>query len=280
MVLFNQFYLVRTIKAHNQGSFSYSLMRYSIYALCSDEKNQKYQRFFIHNIPQSNPSGEESDKNSIKKKFTEELKSLNDIQRNAVITSLTCSDYHLILGIPGSGKTTTIAVLLNLLLKLEKKVLVTSFTNNALDNILIKLKNQGIHFVRVSSNPAAVHEKVRDNVLKQKFESIEEIEELLEKTSIFASTCYGVKHELFQKIKFDYCLIEEASLLVEAASIAPILLADKFIMIGDYFQLNPLITSKRAKEGGMALSLFERLCKTLPDSVTQLEFQVIINIIK
>jgi DNA replication ATP-dependent helicase Dna2 len=50
-------------------------------------------------------------------------------------------DYLLIKGYPGTGKTTTIAALIAILVKLEKKILFTSFTNSAVDNLLLKLKN-------------------------------------------------------------------------------------------------------------------------------------------
>jgi DNA replication ATP-dependent helicase Dna2 len=45
----------------------------------------------------------------------------------------------LILGTPGSGKTTAIIVLIKILAALKKKVLVVSFTNNAVDNVFLKL---------------------------------------------------------------------------------------------------------------------------------------------
>jgi len=48
-------------------------------------------------------------------------------------------DYLLIKGYPGTGKTTTIAALIAVLIKLEKKVLFTSFTNSAVDNLLLKV---------------------------------------------------------------------------------------------------------------------------------------------
>lgn len=50
-------------------------------------------------------------------------------------------DYLLIKGYPGTGKTTTIASLIAILVKLEKKVLFTSFTNSAVDNLLLKFIN-------------------------------------------------------------------------------------------------------------------------------------------
>lgn len=48
-------------------------------------------------------------------------------------------DYLLIKGYPGTGKTTTIAALIAILVNIDKKVLFTSFTNSAVDNLLLKI---------------------------------------------------------------------------------------------------------------------------------------------
>jgi hypothetical protein len=39
-------------------------------------------------------------------------------------------------------------------------------------------------------------------------------------------------------------------------------------MIGDYFQLSPLIKSKLAKKKEFDISLFEKLCKKNPSKMT------------
>lgn len=52
-----------------------------------------------------------------------------------------CSrDYTLLLGMPGTGKTTTIASLVKVLVARGNSVLLTSHTNSAVDNVLLKLK--------------------------------------------------------------------------------------------------------------------------------------------
>lgn len=57
---------------------------------------------------------------------------------------------------------------------------------------------------------------------------------------------------------FDVVILDEASQCLEPVCLDAILRADKFIMIGDYQQLQPLVKSSSA---GMKTSLFERLCK-------------------
>jgi hypothetical protein len=58
----------------------------------------------------------------------------------------------MILGMPGTGKTTTITVLIELLCKLGKSILLTSYTHSAVDNILLKLRgNPNVTFLRLGS---------------------------------------------------------------------------------------------------------------------------------
>ena len=87
---------------------------------------------------------------SLKKGYTEAncsrsclngiLNGLNSDQLTAVERVLLASDYALILGMPGTGKTTTISCLLRILVECGKRVLLTSYTHSAIDNILIKLQ--------------------------------------------------------------------------------------------------------------------------------------------
>ncbi len=65
--------------------------------------------------------------------------------------------------------------------------------------------------------------------------------------------------------------MDEASQINEPLAIGPILQAQKFIMIGDYFQLNPLVKSFLSERKGMGVSMFEKLCKTHPEHATVLK---------
>ncbi len=75
----------------------------------------------------------------LKVKFKDELKGLNEEQQTAVLKCVLADNYHMVLGTPGSGKSTAIVVLLKILAHLKRRVLLVSFTNSALDNVLIKL---------------------------------------------------------------------------------------------------------------------------------------------
>ena len=65
---------------------------------------------------------------------------LNPDQKTAVSRCLSAKDYLMILGMPGTGKTTTIACIISILVSFQKTVLVASYTHTAVDNILMKIK--------------------------------------------------------------------------------------------------------------------------------------------
>lgn len=76
---------------------------------------------------------------------------LNDDQKVALEKVLAAEDYCLILGMPGTGKTTTIAEVLKALAAAGKSVLLTSYTHSAVDNILLKVKDSGLSILRLGN---------------------------------------------------------------------------------------------------------------------------------
>lgn len=65
---------------------------------------------------------------------------LNKNQQEATRRALSARDYALILGMPGTGKTTVVATLIRILVSMGKTVLLTSYTHSAVDTILLKLR--------------------------------------------------------------------------------------------------------------------------------------------
>jgi DNA replication ATP-dependent helicase Dna2 len=74
---------------------------------------------------------------------------LNPDQRDAMEKVLKTKDYALILGMPGTGKTSTIAQIILRLVKGGKSVLLTSYTHSAVDNILMKLVDSDQRILRL-----------------------------------------------------------------------------------------------------------------------------------
>ena len=77
--------------------------------------------------------------------------SLNADQRRAMERVMTARDYALILGMPGTGKTTTIAEIIKALVERGKSVLLTSYTHSAVDTILMKLLNADFPMLRLGN---------------------------------------------------------------------------------------------------------------------------------
>jgi DNA replication ATP-dependent helicase Dna2 len=53
---------------------------------------------------------------------------------------------------PGTGKTTTIAHIIRALVSQGKSVLLTSYTHTAVDNILLKIRNEKFNILRLGSS--------------------------------------------------------------------------------------------------------------------------------
>ncbi|KAJ4842556.1 hypothetical protein Tsubulata_008498 [Turnera subulata] len=201
------------------------------------------------------------------------VKSLNADQRRAILKILTAKDYALILGMPGTGKTSTMVHAVKALLMRGASILLTSYTNSAVDNLLIKLKAQGIDFLRIGRHEA-VHEDVRANCFSAlDAHSTEDIRLRLEQVKVVAVTCMGITSPLLASKKFDVCIMDEAGQIALPISLGPLMFASKFVLVGDHYQLPPLVQSAEAREKGMGISLFCRLSEAHPHAISALQSQ-------
>jgi DNA replication ATP-dependent helicase Dna2 len=200
--------------------------------------------------------------------------SLNVDQRRAIEKVMSAKDYALVLGMPGTGKTTTIAHIIRALVCQGKSVLLTSYTHSAVDNILLKLKKDNMPILRLGA-PAKVHPEVQDFAILagHAMKTFEEIRSAWHDSPIVATTCLGVSHPVFSERTFDYCIVDEASQITLPICLGPIRLAKTFVLVGDHNQLPPLVKNEEAREGGLDISLFKLLSDTHPDSVVNLEHQ-------
>ncbi|XP_057995142.1 DNA replication ATP-dependent helicase/nuclease JHS1-like isoform X2 [Hevea brasiliensis] len=201
------------------------------------------------------------------------VKSLNGDQRRAILKILTAKDYALILGMPGTGKTSTMVYAVKALLMRCASILLTSYTNSAVDNLLIKLKAQGIDFLRIGRHEA-VHEEVRANCFSaMDVQSVEEIRLRFNQVKVVAVTCLGITSPLLANKKFDVCIMDEAGQITLPISLGPLMFASKFVLVGDHYQLPPLVQSTEARENGMGISLFCRLSEAHPQAISALQSQ-------
>jgi len=92
-------------------------------------------------------------------------------------------------------------------------------------------------------------------------------------SQVVATTCLGVNHPIFNQHVFDYCIVDEASQITLPVCLGPVRMARTFILVGDHYQLPPLVQNKEALEGGLDVSLFKYLSDAHPSSVVTLEHQ-------
>jgi DNA replication ATP-dependent helicase Dna2 len=78
---------------------------------------------------------------------------------------------------------------------------------------------------------------------------------------------------LLQKRVFDYCIIDEASQITLPTCIGPLRYANTFVLVGDLYQLPPIVRSKDALDAGLDKSLFSILAEARPESISYLEYQ-------
>jgi DNA replication ATP-dependent helicase Dna2 len=118
---------------------------------------------------------------------------LNPDQRHAILKSLGCRDYSLILGMPGTGKTSTIANLIQILISRGKTVLYTSYTHSAVDNLLLKLLQMNVKFLRIGSL-GKMHPQVKDYTLKlrEKVNDLPSLTKLYDEAQVVATTALSI----------------------------------------------------------------------------------------
>jgi DNA replication ATP-dependent helicase Dna2 len=187
---------------------------------------------------------------------------------------ISAKDYTLIQGLPGTGKTYTIAFVARLLAALGKRVLVTSYTHAAVDNVLLKLIECGVTnceddmklstIVRIGKEAAChsgVHSILASNIATKLdggegspspiAPSAESLRRIVSSARIVGVTALTVpRSPLLVGEHFDVVIVDEAGQICQPAIVGALMAADKFVLVGDHMQLPPLVISELAMQGG------------------------------
>ncbi|KAG1804110.1 Dna2-domain-containing protein [Suillus subaureus] len=118
---------------------------------------------------------------------------MNPSQLAAMKRALSAHDYALILGMPGTGKTTVIAALIRTIVAMGKTVLLTSYTHSAVDTILLKLQDVDFSILRIG-NVDKMHPGVRRFTLSERRlpTTVEELENQVISPPVVATTCLSI----------------------------------------------------------------------------------------
>ncbi|KAK7048375.1 DNA replication helicase [Favolaschia claudopus] len=211
--------------------------------------------------------------------LTRHLENLNLNQQDAMTKVLDAEDYAMILGMPGTGKTTVVAALIQVLVGMGKTVLLTSYTHSAVDTILMKLKGKVDFGILRIGNVDKVHPDIREFTLaaRKTPTTVEQLEHQIMSPPVVATTCLSVDHALFTRRTFDYCIVDEASQITLPTCLGPLRFAKTFVLVGDHFQLPPLVRNREARKGGLDVSLFRRLSEAHPQAVVNMAQQYRMN---
>lgn len=94
-----------------------------------------------------------------------------------------------------------------------------------------------------------------------------------EQAQVVACTPVVAAGKLLRDKRFDTVFIDEAAQALEPMSWIPITRANRVVFAGDHCQLPPTVKSKKAEDGGLKYTLFERAIRNQPHASVILETQ-------
>lgn len=101
--------------------------------------------------------------------------------------------------------------------------------------------------------------------------------DILDKVEVITATLVGANHHTIRHRHYETVIIDEAAQALEPACWIPILKANKVILAGDHCQLPPTVKSNGNAKEGLYHTLFEKLVKRYPASVSLLNVQYRMN---
>ena len=243
------------------------------------------------------------------------IDNLNDYQKHAVERALGTDQFLCIHGPPGTGKTRTLTRLIRLAIARGERVLATSHSNQAIDNLLAGSSTpaspdpDSLHYVATPADakrtlPYRLEQKLKDNPddadLQEQADSLLNRPKEIHVARVGANTSSDVVSQSYEGMDvhqadlvtgtmnalaeldisntFDMVVMDEAAQATQPASFIPLLCGTRVILAGDHLQLPPYVADEQAKEENMHVSLFEHLLDTYgPETSVMLRRQYRMN---
>jgi len=221
----------------------------------------------------------------VSKKFV--VSGLNSYQEACVnrCAGMGEKQFFLVQGPPGTGKTSTICKMVEEAVKNDWKVLVTSHTNIAIDNVFERLHvPMSVRFGNGIKTLSSVHDRLppmdpeRNNwdIWNEYLERSELVGATLSKMGAFWSS--GLLD--WREPLFDLVILDEASMSSFPLSLMGLLNGRRFVLVGDHKQLSPILVSKTGESvtghkinPEVRKSLFEMLIDRVKDNTITLPIQ-------
>eukprot|EP00928_Gymnodinium_smaydae_P060911 TRINITY_DN4482_c0_g1_i1.p1 TRINITY_DN4482_c0_g1~~TRINITY_DN4482_c0_g1_i1.p1 ORF type:complete len:1251 (-),score=302.29 TRINITY_DN4482_c0_g1_i1:146-3898(-) len=183
------------------------------------------------------------------------------------------------------------------LLAPSNKILVTGFSNIAIDNIALGLQRHNLGpILRVGRGQSVLttdtlEERIRSHPAFGELERLRagsstrgeamKLErriqaELVSQAKVILATCIASGADVLQYSRFRRVLFDEATQATEPASLVPLMRGcEQLVLIGDQKQLPPLVYSHEGRELGLHESLFERLVRLrLPRALLTIQYRM------
>lgn len=227
---------------HDKLDHTYNAMFKSLFAFLASSRDKKELLLGIKE-PQSSYS--DNDESLV---LSKEQKQVSVIEK-----ALASEDYFLIVGPPGTGKTSIFArqLIERLYSNEDNNILVLAYTNRAVDELCSAIceafneqQSQCDKYIRIGTELSC--NKAYCNRLLQNIaagvKSRRELLQIIDSTRIVVGTLASIvgRPELFEIKKFSIAIIDEASQILEPQIIGLLPHFDKFIMIGDHKQLSTI----------------------------------------
>ncbi|CAG9791427.1 unnamed protein product [Diatraea saccharalis] len=276
--------LERDLSSRYDNSTNFHIDTYESYAstiqnltnlgvlLDDSDRSQRLRRLIID---KEKPEFEKKLPREIGRLATKLMRSLNIQQQRAVLRSLAAKHYALLKGLPGTGKTQTISVLIQMLVGLKQRVLVTAHTHSAVDTVLARLpESMRIMRLGAQSRVAAGLVGRCEQKLAAECDTTLKLEQLYDSMEVVGVTCLGATHAMLSRTTFDVCIVDEATQVLQCTVLRPLFAAKRFVLVGDPEQLPPVVRSRTARRLGMEVSLFHRLMSDEATCTLQLQYRM------
>ena len=180
--------------------------------------------------------------------------------KDVVAKAMRARDIFLVVGPPGTGKTShgLVSILLEELSRPDASVLLTAYTNRAVDEICSKLEEHGVDYVRAGS-ASACEPFCRTHTIDAVVASacgLADVRARLGAARVYVGTVAAVnaRVELLSMHGFSLAIVDEASQILEPhlAGIFGAMRGEKpaverFVLIGDHKQL-PAVVRQKAED--------------------------------